>query len=63
MRDPRRIHWMTEMLADYWEQHPDLRLGQLVQNLASRATPSTTVFFVEDSALLAQLMKELEGGE
>jgi hypothetical protein len=33
-RDPRRIKRICELLQSIWEQEPDLRLGQLLENLS-----------------------------
>ena len=57
MRDPARIPRLLEALESYWILNPDLRLGQLIENLA-RAR-SEQVFFIEDSTLLAALKEEL----
>lgn len=35
MRDPRRIPQVLEAVRAFWEQHPDLRLGQLIWTLAN----------------------------
>ena len=35
-RDQRRIERMLELLRRYWIAHPDLRLGQMVDDLLSR---------------------------
>lgn len=32
MRDPKRIPRILGLLRRYWEQSPDLRLGQIVGN-------------------------------
>lgn len=33
-RDPNRIGPMLKALETYWRKNPDLRLGQLVSNMA-----------------------------
>ena len=35
-RDPERIIRVLQEIAVYWTKHPDLRLGQIVSNAASR---------------------------
>ncbi len=47
MRDPKRIPKLLGKLQAFWEKDPDMRLGQLVSNLAGDAD----VFYVEDSKL------------
>lgn len=32
MRDPKRIKNICELLEKWWMQHPDQRLGQLLEN-------------------------------
>ena len=32
MRDPERIKKILGLLQLYWEDHPDLRLGQIISN-------------------------------
>jgi len=44
MRDPKRIPKVLAKIQAYWERNPDLRLGQLVSNLAG----NEDVFYVED---------------
>jgi len=52
MRDPARIPLVLEALRIYWEQNPDLRLGQIVSNLAPF---DTALFYLEDATLLRWL--------
>lgn len=53
MRDPKRIPKLLAAIQAYWEKNPDLRLGQLVRNLAG----DEDVFYVEDSKLWTGLRK------
>lgn len=48
MKNPARIHDVLEMLADYWLERPDLRLGQLIMNLG-------VDYYTEDEELLRTL--------
>ena len=57
MRDPDRIPRILAKLATYWRIYPDLRLGQLVSNLARQST--TTPFYTEDSPIEAELDREI----
>jgi len=52
-RDPDRIAPVLEELRHVWEQHPDLRLGQLVVN-AARAE-GLDPFNIEEDRLLNAL--------
>lgn len=55
MRDPKRIDRMLAKLAEAWKLHPDLRLGQLIANLASDpetgAVSSGSIFQREDDKM------------
>ena len=55
MRDPERIPIFTNKLLLVWQRYPDLRLGQLVDNLSVVARRDTYVgpdtFNVEDDVL------------
>lgn len=53
MRDPARIDRILGKLRAYWMTHPDLRLGQLVVNMASSGGADT--FYVEDEPLEREL--------
>ena len=58
MRNPARIHPITQELKYAWRGKPDLRLGQLIviaANLPRREGPVTDVFFVEDAQIEAGL--------
>ena len=50
MRDPNRIPRILGKIQRVWEQNPDLRLGQLIQNLVDR-NQTKGVFYYEDDAL------------
>lgn len=67
MRDPNRIGLMTVALHDLWAKYPDLRLGQLVENLALKAAymhgrKQATTFYIEDGELLAAIQDVQENG-
>jgi hypothetical protein len=71
-RDPERIGPMLDLLGALWREHPNLRLGQLVCNVAVAADPRTPratealganagmlsidPFSVEDDAMAAGLL-------
>ena len=62
MRDPERIDRTLTALKRVWEEHPDLRLGQLVVVAIKPDEPCSEVFYVEDDVLLESLLDyEREG--
>lgn len=56
-RDEERIDDVLEAVEEYWKEHPDLRLGQLIMNMASRQGHSDC-FYIEDETLVRQLQRE-----
>lgn len=52
MRDPARIPRVLDALRETWEKHPDLRLGQLLMNIAGSRDLSE-VWNLEDGRWLA----------
>jgi len=57
MRDPDRIRRVLEAVERVWEQHPDWRLGQFIENLAAWADDS--VWNIEDDALVNEIQTHL----
>ena len=57
MRDPDRIRRVLEVVEKVWEQHPDWRLGQLIENLAAWGEDS--VWNIEDDALVNEVQTHL----
>ena len=62
MRDPKRIEDVLFELKYYWKRHPDMRLGQILDNLAKNLAKikkgSEDVFYLEDETLFKWLLKE-----
>lgn len=56
MRDPDRIYRILLLLMRYWSVNPDLRLGQIISNIACH---NTSVFYVEDDKIEEWLEGEL----
>jgi uncharacterized protein YihD (DUF1040 family) len=56
MRDPKRIEWMMWAVKRAWKRYPDLRLGQLILNLAQE-DEFETLYNLEDDALMARIEK------
>ena len=58
MRDPKRIPKILEKLRKVWEARPDLRLGQLIENVF----PNTeydyiSSYYVEDDEFIDTIEK------
>ena len=58
MRDPARINKLLELIKQYWHEHPDLRIGQVLFSLTYPCT--TDIFYVEDDMFIKTLEKKLE---
>jgi uncharacterized protein YihD (DUF1040 family) len=56
MRDPERIPEIITLLHAAWTAYPDLRLGQLISNIANTRDP----FYVEDDMMILGLQKLFE---
>lgn len=59
MRDPVRINRIIEKLRLAWQDQPDTRLCQLVQNIGSRISKTNDIFFVEDDLFEADLTRQM----
>lgn len=60
MRDPARIDPMLEQLRQYWHAHPDMRLGQIIENarfMGRDLNAGADTFNVEDDMLLDGIRK------
>ena len=51
MRDPKRIPKMLNELKGVWSTFPDLRLGQLLLNVAERST----LYYMEYDELMKKI--------
>jgi len=51
MRELRRIPEILSILQKIWYEYPDLRLCQLISNIAGK----NDIFYIEDDILLKQL--------
>jgi hypothetical protein len=54
-RDPKRIPLILKQLEEVWQEHPDLRLGQLVLNVLSGDIPNPLLYYIEDDKLVETL--------
>jgi hypothetical protein len=59
MRDPKRIPVILEMLGNIWKKYPDMRLGQLIENVVDNPT---VLYYIEDDRLI-QSIESLYGGD
>ena len=62
MRDPARIDRILTKLGEVWRKSPDLRLGQLVDNLRIQAPTSFQCFSFEDDRIEAAIDRVIAGG-
>lgn len=53
MRDVNRINKIVVELAEIWKRNPDLRLGQLLLNVAR----DPQLYYIEDEKLIIALDK------
>ena len=53
MRDPKRIPGILHEIGRVWEAFPDMRLGQLLLNVA--ADPA--LYYLEDDELVHRLLE------
>ena len=54
MREPKRIYELLKLIGEIWEEYPDLRLMQLLLNVADS---DDTAYYLEDSDLMKRLKK------
>lgn len=57
-RNPDRIPEVLDAVEEYWQEHPDLRLGQLMWKIAG-----TDPFHMEDSELMGLIDESMEVDE
>jgi uncharacterized protein YihD (DUF1040 family) len=56
-RHPDRINDVLDELEEYWRQHPQLRLGQIIENMAARRGYEDA-FYMEDWELKEEVQNE-----
>ncbi len=54
-RDPKRIPEVLRLIEQVWQQHPDLRLGQLLLNHLRPVSHCPVLYAIEDDELLRLL--------
>ena len=50
-RDPKRIERILEKIKVLWEESPDLRLGQFLQNIFGSTIKDQPIYFKEDDEI------------
>lgn len=58
MRNPNRIPKILVLLEKVWEKYPDLRLGQLIENI-TRDAGWNDAYCIEDDDLEKELRRRL----
>lgn len=48
MRDPKRINRIINKLSIVWQNQPDLRLNQLIENIIKYNQYKGDIFYLED---------------
>lgn len=62
MRDPKRIKKIIGLLQLYWEDHPDLRLGQIISNCVRLhdGRLNCDPFYIEDNDMEKALLASID---
>lgn len=55
MRNPDRIHYILSLIEKGWSKIPDIRFGQLIENL-KLYMGKTDIFYVEDEDMIKQII-------
>ena len=55
MRNPKRIPEVLDEIKKTWARFPDLRLGQLIENVVGRSPQP--LFYIEDEDLVKRMEK------
>lgn len=55
MRNPNRIYEILNLLQRGWEKVPDLRFGQLIENL-KRYINIDDLFYIEDDEMVEKII-------
>lgn len=61
MRDPARIDRILSVIKEIWEEHPDLRLTQILVCALKLDEPVPFLFYAEDDRLEQQLKDFRDG--
>ena len=52
MRNPERISLTLDKLKEFWSDHPDFRLGQLIMAISKTGEHNPKLFNLEDDEFL-----------
>lgn len=63
MRPKDRIPRILENLEEYWKEHPDLRLGQILSNFSREIRNDSDPYYMEDWEFENLLSEKIEKGE
>jgi hypothetical protein len=56
MRDPERIDKILKEISRIWKKYPDLRFGQLLENIfGCERNDNRCIFHIEDDIILVRL--------
>ena len=61
-RDPERIPKILSLLEKGWKKNPDLRLGQIFENL-KRYMQKEDLFYIEDEVIINELVNYFDLNE
>lgn len=61
MRNKNRIHLFCEAFAKLWEQHPDLRFGQIISALPQYNEKSGDLFYLEEDEMSGLIRRYFDG--
>jgi len=57
---PIQISTVCKLFETLWHKYPQLRFGQVVAIIASRASTGNDLFYVEDKKIFDQLRAEIK---
>lgn len=63
MRNPARIEIVLSRIGEIWSKHPDLRLGQIIENVRRAHLNERDLFYIEDYDLLRAIEDIFGNGE
>ena len=61
MRNKSRISKILKQVEKIWKEHPDLRLGQLIQNCFGSG--SSSLYYIEDKELIETIERFYNGSQ
>lgn len=55
MRNPSRIRYILSLIEQGWNKVPDMRFGQLIENL-KRYIGQDDIFYIEDNEIVGKII-------